>query len=1166
MDLNRRLLLTSLFLAAALYAPPARAAAPPSSQWMVILTEPPAVERYPGKFRNTRAAAEPYRQHLRQVQAGLRSQIEGKHIRVTGGIQHLMNGLFVVASPAQAATLRNLPGVKSVVPLRRYHREDQLTLSNVAAAWNSSGIGGASNAGAGWFIGVIDTGIDQTNKSFNQPSLPTPSGYPPVDSTDQIAFTSNKVIVARSYVQGYLDLSDETDTNPDFQSRPDDYTARDLVGHGTAVASVIAGMSTTVNGIPVSGIAPMAWLGNYKVFGSDEVNPTASGAGLMQALDDAVNDGVDVINLSLGGLSTYGPLDLSCGGPCDPFAYELETAVEDGYVVVVAAGGNNSNTGYQYNFNSASTPTLSTIASPGYAPSVISAGGIQNNITYTQSVVVTGAGVPANIQQIAAVTSFDGPDPALPISAPTVDVTQAGDSDGLLCSPVNPAALSGDFVLVLRGTCDFSVKVGYAQLAGAQGVILLDNGTGLSPWSVGTSAQIPAFLVGQSDGANLKSYIDANSGASVTMNPNPFQAPASTQYVEDKCYPSESGAPPTEALIPESVACFASLGPTFGAGATVVKPDAVAAATDFLLAAQNYDPEGELFNFNGYGTADGTSFSTPMFSGAATLVWQANPNFVPLQVKSALVNTASAAGLKTTDGSAAAPLVGIGAGLLQAQYAVASTVQFIPSSVYFGVLSGALPSAQQVTVVNSGATAITLNFNVAQPSGLSGTQVQVNGAASTSLTIPAGGSANLNVGLSGTVPGPGRYEGLVTATGANTPLSLPYTFLVSDNTPYDLIPYTETPPGIVAFDGPAGANLPWYSTVPCVTVNTCILDYGAIAIQVIDRYGAPVANYGPVEWSVTEGNGSILQGLDYTDTVTDAYGWAGASVVLGSTPGPQEFTATVNGMSMPFDGNARALPTIPPGSIVDAASSITSVAAGSWISIYGSNLSDVTDVAYSNCPQCNAVSQPFPLGLDGVALSFDTSTLSLPGRFQFVSPGQLNVQVPWELAGQSPVFVKSMIYYTYSGLNTLPLAQYAPGFFQYPLGSNNAAAEDYPGYHVVTADNPVAQGAPVQLFLSGLGPVSCTGGPPSCTTANQPADGVGAPDGSPGNPLATTPVTPTITIGGQTATPLFSGLAPYAVGLYQVNVTVPTGIATGRVPMTCTIGGVTSPTAYLFVK
>ena len=199
----------------------------------------------------------------------------------------------------------------------------------------------------------------------------------------------------------------------------------------------------------------------------------------------------------------------------------------------------------------------------------------------------------------------------------------------MLCSGISPGALSGHFVLVLRGTCDFSVKVTNAQNSGALGVILIDNGTGLSPWSVGTSALIPAFLVSQTNGANLKTYIDANSGASVTMNPNPFQSSASTQYVDDKCFPTFAN-PATGALIPESVACFASLGPIFGTGGVEVKPDAAAAATDFLLAAQNYDPEGELFNANQYGVADGTSFSTPMFSRIRCAGAPGQPRLYPL--------------------------------------------------------------------------------------------------------------------------------------------------------------------------------------------------------------------------------------------------------------------------------------------------------------------------------------------------------------------------------------------------------------------------------------------------------------------------------------------------------------------------------------------------------
>jgi len=80
---------------------------------------------------------------------------------------------------------------------------------------------------------------------------------------------------------------------------------------------------------------------------------------------------------------------------------------------------------------------------------------------------------------------------------------------------------------------------------------------------------------------------------------------------------------------------------------------------------------------------------------------------------------------------------------------------------------------------------------------------------------------------------------------------------------------------------------------------------------------------------------------------------------------------------------------------------------------------------------------------------------------------------------------------------------------------------------------------------------------------NQPGDGLAAPSG----PLAQTTATPTITIGGQpVAPPQFSGLAPGFVSLYQVNVQVPAGISSGAQPITCTIGGVTSTTAQLYVK
>src|SRR5581483_6010197 len=108
------ILLIGLSLGSTLFA------VPPHTRWVVMLKELPVLQRYPGKYERTQTAAAPYRQHLRDVQAGVRAQIEGMHIRVTGAVQHVMNGLFVNATPAQAEALRQLPDVKAVLPLRQY--------------------------------------------------------------------------------------------------------------------------------------------------------------------------------------------------------------------------------------------------------------------------------------------------------------------------------------------------------------------------------------------------------------------------------------------------------------------------------------------------------------------------------------------------------------------------------------------------------------------------------------------------------------------------------------------------------------------------------------------------------------------------------------------------------------------------------------------------------------------------------------------------------------------------------------------------------------------------------------------------------------------------------------------------------------------------------------
>ena len=1173
MRLTHLTLFISVFAASLALAPAAGAATPAATRWLVLLNEKPVAERYPGRIEKTRAAAAPYRQHLQQVQAGLRPQIEGMHVRVTGSLQHLLNGIFVVATPAQAAALRKLPGVKAVTRMRTYHTAgplDQLALSQVQSAW--SAIGGETNAGAGIKIGIIDTGIDQNHPAFNDPSLTPPNtstitypicDVPPSDCPtlpSNCGYTNHKIIVARSYVCEISDVS-PTAPNSAAQSRPDDLSARDVDGHGTAVASVAAGMPTTYNGTTITGVAPKSFLGNYKVFGSDDVNPNGSG-NILQALEDAVTDGMDVVNLSLGSPAYGGPLDTDptyCvnsslpSGPipiahdaCDPLAYEVESAMQNTGTTVVVAAGNQGANGYQFNYGCGappcySTPTFATVGSPAYAPSAIAVGGIQNGVTYVQHVDVSGSAVPSNVQTIDAFESYDGPAPPTPLTAPLRDATQAGDSDGLLCNPVGLTALSGELVLVLAGgSCDDATKVTNAYNAGAVGVIeIADAQSFLLPNGLsGTS--IPTFIIGQGDGANLKSYIDANPGASATLDPRPYQVPAQSL-----------------GLAPYSMAFFSSRGPVGATGA--LKPDLVAAATDFLIPTETYDPYGVLFNFSGYVTTQGTSFATPMVSGSAALVKQANPNLTPLQIKSALVNTASLSNLVTSDTLSQASVTEAGAGLLQTQNAVISTVQVVPSSVSFGL---SLTTPQTLTLCNTGASQVNLAMNVG-PSTSSASQVLVNNLSSTTVTVAAGtaskpctASVTVSLTVTGTTLNPGRYDGVITATGGPVPLTIPYLYIVGDGVPYDVIPLNDVEPGqgFMAFDGAVNAQIPWYGTCDN-TNNSCINDYGPVAIQVIDQYGVPVAGV-PVTWTPTQGGMTYVNDPNYTDFSTNANGIAGATVNVGSA-GAQEITATVNGMVMPFDGYARVAPAIGAGGIVDGASFTAgkAIAPGSWISVFGTNMSDTTqgangvNSAFAFCSLCNVVNQPLPMGIDGASFSFDTSSQSLPGRLNYVSPTQLNIQVPWELAGASAT-VKSIVNYTYSAEYTLPLAAYSPGFFVYG-SANDVAALDL-SYHLVSSGNPVVRGSYVQLFLNGLGPVT-----------NQPGDGLAAPS----NPLASTTASPTITIGGQAATTVqFSGLAPGFVSLYQVNVQVPTGISAGAQPITCSIGGVTSKTAQLYVK
>ena len=1052
------------------------------NRYALILEDPPVAERFVTREATQSSAANSYRQQIEAKQRRLRQELDARNIPVTGSVSVLTNAIFVTAPAERVEELKGLPGVKGVVPMRRYHlnlnRATQLM--NAPAAWNA--LGGAQNAGAGMKIAIIDTGIDQTHPTFQDSTLATPAGYPICSGAD-CAFTSNKVIVARSYVRQLAAGSDKN--NPAADSRPDDYSPRDRSGHGTATASSAAGEPATgPSGLTISGMAPKAYLGNYKIFGSPEVNDGATDDVIILALEDALKDHMDVASLSLGGPAFTGPLDTgaACGNaagvPCDLIPPVVESATKAGMVVVIAAG-NEGDTGF-------TTPTLSTIGSPGDAPSAIAVGATTNSHFLAEGVEVPGPDVPAGLQTMQG--SFgSGNNPLGAIAGPLVDIATLG-SDGLACSALPAGSLSGAFALIERGTCTFAVKANNAQNAGAMGVIfyMADQTSLVSP-NVGAST-LPDIMISNNNGTALKSFIDANPGRTVYIDGSAIEQSLTTF---------------------DQLTSFSSLGPSTGDNA--LKPDLVATGQDIYMAAENWDPLGDLYSANRFLAAAGTSFSTPLVAGAAALVKQAHPAFTPAAIKSALVNTAAQT-VTSDDSGNRVSIPAVGGGKLDAGTAITATITAAPSSVSFGTVQS-VPVSKSITITNSNSSQVNLTLAVAPIRSANGATVALD---KQTLTLAAGASGSVNLMISGSAPQAGSYYGTVNIQGSGPAIHVPYLFLAGSGSAVNLIPLSGN-----GFDGTVGQQIP----------------DGVISFKLIDSNGVGVAG-APVTFTAN-GGGS----LQNADTQTNAYGIAMAEAFLGSQPGNYSFTGSSGGLSWDFTGSARPAPTIGANGVVNAASfeSGKAVAPGSYVSIFGSNLSDSTD---------SATTPILPLAIDFALVSFDVPSagISVPGHLVYVSPGQVNLQVPWELQGQTSALAKVTIDFSYGNVVTVPLSDFSPAFFE--IGGGNVAALDT-NFRVIGASNPARQGQTVQLYANGLGPVN-----------NQPASGEPAP----ASPLATCKSAPTVSIGGKTATSSFCGLAPGFPGLYQINAEVPTGLSAGPQAVTVTIGGQTSKTSSIVVQ
>jgi len=621
--------------------------------------------------------------------------------RVTSEYDISLNAVAVKLNGTSLATIAAAPMVQSAEYNALYHPNLSQShfIINADPAWVAAG--GRAMAGGGIKIGDIDTGIDNTHPFFDPTGFSYPPGFPKCDAADSNShhqdqdckYVSPKVIVAKVF------YNKNNQTNFDAQAIQD---------HGTHTAGIAAGifnpsLNAVVNGVMInsmSGIAPGAWLGNYNVFPGDVVN--ARSEDILNAVDAAIADGMDVLNLSLGG-SFHGNNDL--------LAIGLDNAVDAGLVVAVAAGN--------------SGPGPNTVESPGRARKVITVAASTNKHFVGQPFTYPAGGA-------TTIGAAVGDFPPLPTSSFFLF-----DTHSTSCTSIDPGA-SGKVAIVDRGGCTFSTKVRSAIAAGAIGVVVINNVAG-DPTAMakdgGGGDNLPAVMIGKNEGAALR-----------VANPPDASAVATFQEFITANQ--------------DILAGFSSQGPT--AVDLAVKPDVTSVGVNVLSSITCVGkPAGCPGDGSGWAFFSGTSMSTPHIAGSAAVLKGLHPTWSPEQIKSALVNRADLVIKDSITGSHDVGPTAQGTGRENLGVAANGTTWLDPVSASFGRVTIGRPTSLTITLSNP--TAVDETFTVSTtkftPSTFGGTVPSVYDAGTlssgddritvpASVTVPANGSTTLTVTVS----------------------------------------------------------------------------------------------------------------------------------------------------------------------------------------------------------------------------------------------------------------------------------------------------------------------------------------------------------------------------------------------------------------------------------
>ncbi|XP_051124417.1 CO(2)-response secreted protease-like isoform X2 [Andrographis paniculata] len=528
-------------------------------------------------------------------------------------------GFAAHLSEKEAKAIAGGPGVVSVFP-------DKDLQLHTTRSWEflkyQSGHSTATTcpAGADTVIGFLDTGIWPESKSFSDVDLgPIPAKWRGKCMQGR-NFTSSscnrKLIGAR-----YYDSSDGSYTMG---------TPRDEDGHGTHIAATAAGMP--VSGANYYGLAkgvakggsPSSRIAMYRVCRPNGGCPASA---ILQAFDDAIGDGVDVLAVPLG---AAGEQSFSS----DPVAIGALHAAEKGIVVVSSAG----------NFG----PSAFTVQN--FAPWIFTAAATTTDRRFETSIilgdnkVVKGGGINfSSLNKSPIYHLIDGTSIAKSNSSQRA-VEDAGD-----CNPgsLDDSKVRGKIVVCRNVLSDYQPKDKYDELKkqGAVGMITIDDQEKYIPSKFGTS---PVTGVSLEDGDKLLSYIKSN------RNPQATILPTATIF-------HYKPAP--------EVGYFSSRGPGFGIS-ELLKPDIAAPGEAILAAWPSNDRAEAVFGQKPphFDMLTGTSMACAHVAGLAAVVKSHHPNWSPSAIKSAIMTSATQtnnvdAPITTHAGSIANPY-DIGAGVI----------------------------------------------------------------------------------------------------------------------------------------------------------------------------------------------------------------------------------------------------------------------------------------------------------------------------------------------------------------------------------------------------------------------------------------------------------------------------------------------------------------------